>query len=550
MRAEAQPTEIDSQIDSQADLGPIKEASAIPLKRPSKTLSRWFSDKTLTKRASLNGLAALLDYAAHVLVGFIIQPVLVTGLGPYFYGVWQILDRLIGHMSAASGRPGQALKFTIAHQQTSTDYEEKRRNVGSAVVVWLVFLPVLAASGGLLTWFTPAWVKAPNEFSASVRLATALLVADLILMSLADVPRSVLQGENLGYKRMGLSTILVFVGGGFTAVAMYFKTGLIGAAASEVASTVLTGLLFVRIVRSYAPWFGITMPGWADVRRFFGLSWWFLVWRLVNQLMMASDVIVLGRLYSVGMVTHYTLTKYAAESVISLVAITVFGIAPGLGGIIGAGKTRKAIRVRSEIMMGTWLIATVMGATILLWNRCFIRLWVGEKYYAGSIPALLITLMVAQLVLIRNDANIIDLTLNLRHKVLTGTLSATMSLVFASVLVGVFHWGIVGLCLGFMVGRSILSLGYPWLVGRFLGISLYSQLKAVPRPACTMMGLFLLVPYLSRSLTVSTWIGLILSAGVTVAGVSLLAFYAGLSGDQRQCILQRIRAMLRPVRVD
>jgi len=61
MRAEAQPTEIDSQIDSQADLGPIKEASAIPLKRPSKTLSGWFSDKTLTKRASLNGLAALLD---------------------------------------------------------------------------------------------------------------------------------------------------------------------------------------------------------------------------------------------------------------------------------------------------------------------------------------------------------------------------------------------------------------------------------------------------------------------------------------------------------
>ena len=56
----------------------------------------------------------------------------------------------------------------------------------------------------------------PAEFVWPARLATVLLVSNVILLSLADVPRAVLQGENLGYKRMGLSAILVFVTGGGT----------------------------------------------------------------------------------------------------------------------------------------------------------------------------------------------------------------------------------------------------------------------------------------------------------------------------------------------
>jgi len=512
--------------------------------------SRWLSDESLTKKASLNALASALDYGAGLLVGFLINPLLVAGLGAYLYGVWQILGRLIGYISVASGRPTHALKWTIAKQQASTNYEEKRRDVGSAIAVWFLFLPLLAALGGVLAWFAPAWLKTPQELSASVRLAAGLLVANLIMISLADVPRSVLRGENLGYKRMGLSTLLVFAGGALTALALYFHTGLVGVAVAQLATSLLTGALFLQVVRSYAPWFGVARPSLQAVRRFFGLSGWFLAWSLLRQLMMASDVVVLGLLNSVEAVTTYTLTKYAPETVISLVAIVAFEITPGLGGIIGSGNLQKAVRVRSEIMAGTWLIATVVGATLLLWSRAFLQLWVGAEYYAGAVPSLLIALMVTQFVLIRNDAAIIDLTLNLRRKVLIGALSATLSLIFAGVLVSSFKLGITGLCLGFMGGRSILSLGYPWLVSRFLGAPLAAQLKGVPRPAVVTILLFVLALSVGDWGQAGTWIGLAFSVGVTVVVVSLLAFYAGLSGDQRRRIMQRVQMVMRPVSKD
>jgi hypothetical protein len=175
---------------------------------------------------------------------------------------------------------------------------------------------------------------------------------------------------------------------------------------------------------------------------------------------------------------------------------------------------------------------------------------VGKEHYSGDIPTLMIMLMITQFVLIRNDANIIDLSLNLRHKVLIGTLSATVSIIFSAMLVGFFKLGIVGLCLGFIAGRSILSLGYPWLIGRFLGVRLLAQLKSVPRPAFVTLLLFTLALTASHSLSANTWAGLTLSVGITVIVMSFLAFYSGLSNDQRKNILRRVRLVVQPAASD
>ncbi len=285
-----------------------------------------------------------------------------------------------------------------------------------------------------------------------VQLATGLLVANLIIFSLVAVPRSVLEGENLGYKRMGLSALLVFIGGGITWLALYLDTGIYGVAAATLIATLFTGILFLQVVRTYAPWFGVVRPSLAAARNFMGLSWWFLGWHSIMRLMRASDVIVLGRFDSLESVTTYTLTKYASETLIMFVAIMVFGITPGLGRIIGSGGLKKAADVRNEIMSLTWLLATVLGITIILWNWAFIGLWVGADYYAGSMANLLIVIVVVQFVLIRNDAGIIDLTLRLQRKVLLGAVSVMVSIVAAAVLVK--YLGIVGLCLGFILGYS------------------------------------------------------------------------------------------------
>lgn len=514
-----------------------------------KSFSKLLSDDSLTKKASLNAVASVLDYATRLLVSFFLTPLMVVGLGDYFFGLWQILNRLVGYITPASGRPTYALKWALANQQASTDFDQKRRYVGSTLVIWACFLPLLIGLGGVVSWFVPYWVDAPAEYVWIVRVVSGLLVANMIADTLASVPLAVLQGENLGYKRMGMSAILVVVGGGFTWLALYLETGIVGVAVSVIAATSLIGLFFVWVVRRYAPWFGVAKPRRADVRQMSGLSWWFMAWNLVTSLLLASDVVVLGLLGSVESVTDYTLTKYVPEMLIGVLVIIVFGITPGLGGIVGTKDFERAVRLRSEILSLIWLAATALGTGILLWNEVFIGLWVGTRHYSGSLPNLLIVVGAVQLVYIRSDGNIIDLTLRLSQKVLLGFLSVTLSIVAASIAVGYLKLGIPGLCLGIMAGRLILSVGYPTLISRFLGVPLSSQLKGTLRPALVTILLFSLASGLDSLLAAPAWsgvwgwIGFFLSAGVTGILLLFLSFYAGLSSEQRRTIAQRIRAV-------
>jgi O-antigen/teichoic acid export membrane protein len=140
-----------------------------------KLFSSLFSDKGLTKKAYLNLLTVVLDYGASLVVGFIITPLMVRGLGNFVFGMWQVLVRLIGYLTPASGRVAFALKATIANQQASTDYDQKRRYIGSTLLIWLLFLPILVGIGGTISWFVPYWVHATAAYVWIARSVAGLL---------------------------------------------------------------------------------------------------------------------------------------------------------------------------------------------------------------------------------------------------------------------------------------------------------------------------------------------------------------------------------------
>ena len=183
-------------------------------------VAEWRSNPDLSRKASLNTIAAALDYGARTVVELILNPMLVAGLGTYLYGAWRVLWRLTGYIWASSGRSSQALQWAIANKQHTADHEEKRRHVGSAIVVWFIFLPLLGSIGAICVWAAPYALKTPARYVGDVRITAALLVADAVALTLLTVPRSVLQGENLGYKRMGLSALLVVGQGALTALAL------------------------------------------------------------------------------------------------------------------------------------------------------------------------------------------------------------------------------------------------------------------------------------------------------------------------------------------
>lgn len=497
----------------------------------------------LSRKAGLNALASGLDYGARTVVEFVLNPILVSGLGTGLYGVWRVLWRLTGYLWATTGRSAQALQSAIANRLHSDDLDEKRRLVGAATLVSLAFVPVLAAATGVLAWLLPDLLEVAPQDAAAVRWAIVLLGIDSIALSLLTLPRSVLQGENHGYRRMGASAVLVVIGGAATAAAVWLDWGLVGVATANLAGTLVAGAMFWQVTRRHVPWFGAARPQRAEVRWFFGLSGWFMLWKLVNQLMIAGDVVVLGALASVEAVSVYSLTKFVPEAVLPLLSMLVMGGVPGLGGVIGAGEFERARRIRAEVMAITWIIATAASVSVLVWNRTFVELWVGGEFFAGDTELLLIMVTLLQLGIIRNDAFIIDLTLEVRGKVLVGLASAVVSLGIAGLLIAVWDLGISGLCIGLLLGRAMLSLLYPRMVGRAIGHPMREQLGAAVRPLLTTVVLFAGAALAGSRRIPGGWPVLVIGSALTGAATVVVAAYAGLDAAHRTVLTRRLRTL-------
>ena len=499
-------------------------------------------DSALTRRASLNVAQALLDYSVKLGVGLVIVPILLSGLGRTLFGVWEMLGRLAGYIESADGRSTHALRLVISNQQSSDDHTAKRRWIGSALAVWICFLPFWATAGALLIWLAPSITKVPPEFHFTVRVACGLMMGAVILGGLASLPESVLRGMNLGYKRMGFQAGVSLLGGALLAAAVYAGAGLIGVAAAGLVLAALTGLCFLALVRYQVPWFGAERPRRAEVRSLLGMSVWITLGDMVSKLM-ASDVLVLGVVLSAPAVTTYVLTGYAARLALNLHSLSAEAVMPGVAGIIGRQNFEQAARLRRELLAVTGVFLSAAGATILLWNRSFVHLWVGAENYAGTWTNLLIVLIAVQSAFIRCDAYLIDAALQPGRRVRVGIVSGLLTLALS---LGLTHLGgMVGLCIGILAGRSIQTVGYPLLVRGCLGKSAGLSMIWLARPLTIMALLFAAATYLGPHVLIQSRLMWVAGVAVTLVLAFAVALGLGLPAGLRAGVIDRLLHMTR-----
>ena len=518
---------------------PIAPSSPIPANTPPKAKA------TLTRRASLTAAASLLDYFAKAGVSFVITPILVTGLGRSMYGMWEMLGRLGSYMSATDGRPTEALRLVIAQKQAENDDHDKRRQVGAALVVWALMLPLILLAGSGLAWFlAPKLTKAPAMLVGDVRLACFFIVLSFCLTSLGEVPESVLRGMNLGYRRMGLQSSLNAVGGLCMVAAVWMGLGLAGLGGSQMIRAAITGIVYWLLVRKYVPWYGVARPSKPEVKGLLNMSVWLALGDGISKILLASDVLILGSVVAPALVTTYALTSYAARSAVGIHVFTAGAAIPGLGGIIGQREHARAHRARRELLLLTWLFATIVGTVVLAWNQSFIALWVGRQNYAGPWVDLLIVTATVQTMFIRIDSYVIDATLQPRLRVAVAALAAVLTISLSIALTHTF--GLIGLSCGIIVGRLVQTLSYPVLVRRCLGDdhAAGGTIRAI-RTVLVSLVLFGLAAAAGARITAASWplwIAGVLGTGITATGVALLL---GTSPTDRAVLLQRLRSLRR-----
>jgi len=491
--------------------------------------------ENLKQYAYLNTLTSLIDFAGAQLTGLIVSPFIVGGLGSSMYGIWQMLGQLTGYSKIADARATQVLKWTIAKKKNVADDTELQSDLTSAFIVTMISMPIVLILGGVISWYAPIITKAALQHYNLIRIACSFLILSLVIARVFDIYECVLRGMNLSFKRLGLRTMIIVLGGALKVGAIVLGYGLVGLSLVQIIITLVTGVTIYYVVKRNVPWLRFGKTNYKKVVSFTKLSGWNMANTTVVTLLSQSDKILLGVIAGPILVSSYSLTLFLPLAMEGIVFNIIVGAIPGVGSLIGMKEYQRVYKAWRSINDLVLIIAISAGVTIILFNQSFLNIWVGENHFAGTLANALILLVVIQELFIKQDGYIITATLELKKKVIITLITVLISVALGLLLIK--NYGVIGLCISLFAGRSFLFFYQRKILEEKIKINKAQSLFCFVQPVFVSLLLLSAALSLSFNWGQTNLYFLVFMAPVTFALSGFLLYYTGLVPERRAALI-------------
>lgn len=487
--------------------------------------------ENLKLRAYLNTLTSLIDFVGAQVTGLIVSPFIVGGLGSSMYGIWQMLGQLTGYSKIADSRATQVLKWTIAKKKNIATNAELQTDLSSAFIVTLVSMPIVLIIGSIISWYAPIITKAEPQYYSLIRVTSSLLILSLVIARVFDIYECILRGMNLSFKRMGFRTLLIVIGGGLKIGVILLGYGIIGLSVVQVLITLITGAVIYSIVKKNVPWFGFGKTNYKEVIRFTKLSGWNMANTTAITLLSQSDKIFLGIIAGPVLVSTYSLTLFLPVAIGGIIFNIIVGAIPGIGTLIGLKEYEKIYKAWRSINDLVFLLAIGSGVTIILFNDSFLSLWVGREHFAGNVANALLMVLIIQELFIKQDGYVITATLELKKKVFITLISIIISLLVGLLMIKTY--GIVGLCISLLAGRTFLFFAQRGIVEKEIKIDKIKSLFSFAQPFLVSILMLSAAFYISYVINQVSFIQMAFLVPLTFLASIGIFFTLGLNSDRR-----------------
>ncbi|MBM4448413.1 MAG: hypothetical protein FJ015_04145, partial [Chloroflexi bacterium] len=406
---------------------------------------------SLTARAGLNFASQILQSGAHFLVGFVVVPIVVRGLGRELYGAWVIIQQTVGYLSLSDMRPMGTLKYTLGVRQHLSDTDEKRRQIGAALLLWCLTFPIfLAMAAGAVIW-APSFIRVGSAHMVTVRWSLVIILFSVAMDRVLAIPANVLRAQNIEYKAMGLQAATVLAGGMFMAGAIYAGYGLIGVAGASLAALLLSSTIRFFVAKRFLTWFGVSRPSMPEVKRFAGLTVWTTLHALGQMLMIGGDIFIAGIVLGPDSAAIYATTQAALRMATEPLGKFLFSCSPGVYGLCGQRAWERLAIIRIELWVMCLSALAVVGSVVVILNKPFLSLWVGEGFFGGHPLNLCLVFVALGKLLYMIDSFVMGGMLELRRLSLASITSCVFGLGTGVLLSS--KYGVTGMALGACIAQ-------------------------------------------------------------------------------------------------
>jgi len=346
--------------------------------------------------AARNLASNYVAYAASILSGLILTPIIIGAIGKEGYGAWAFIISLTTILRLLDfGVTPTVIRFTALHRGRMA-YAEIDNLASAGFAVYIVAGVISVAVGLVLAWFLPHMIDLSPGLQRPAQIAVVIAVLDLGTQAPLSLFGSLLKGAQ---RFDVLST------GAVISIVVYAALVVVVLAAHPSIELLAAIALLATIVRLGYPIFFIRreLPGLRisaslvslrDIRSLLGYSWFAFMGHAAGKVVYSSDIIVIGAILGAEKVALYA------------VATRLFGLASRVAQI----GTELLLPLQSELegraehdrqrgfvisgVRSSMCVAVLLSLPLVILPSWILTAWLGSGFGASVVPLALLGLAV------------------------------------------------------------------------------------------------------------------------------------------------------------
>jgi O-antigen/teichoic acid export membrane protein len=397
----------------------------------------------------------VLGVVVSIVLGLAVTSRVVHAVGAAPWGSWAVCQQLLAYVGLVDLGVSVLLARDVARLRGTTRDPSTLRDLLAAALKTATIL----MAGGVLVLNVILLVSARD--SSSSQLPNLLSIAgNALLLSLplrlgAFVLSGLLDVDFVAFQ----SSVLSVLAGVAMLVVVHFGLGVVGIASAWAVQQILSGVVTTMRARYLL---SEEFPSCRQIMRARLLvgrqNGWVTLNQVCNVALNASDVIVAGRLLGFTEAARYSITSRAFNVLGAVPGAAAQASAPFLAALSSGEKT-VAGRAAAALTLCIGCVAAWLVACVLVANRAFVSVWVGEAQFGGiTLTAILGVLFL----LTQVGGTLVQIAFNFGNVViapLTAFASSVLFIVSCGPLTTAY--GILGPAVA-LVG-SILAASFPFL---------------------------------------------------------------------------------------
>jgi O-antigen/teichoic acid export membrane protein len=480
-------------------------------------------------------------YAASIVSGLVVTPVLLHSIGKVEFGIWAVIGSLVVYLSLLDVGVGPSIVRMGAEYRGRRAPEETSALASTGLTLYAAIALLTVPVGLGLAWIAPLIIDTPEHLVGPTRVATLLLVLGFVLRFPLGLYTNLLIAQQRWDVTNFASVVSIVLYAGAVVLLLPRTGGLVLLAALTLGATL------VRLVLPLL-WVGRELPGLrfrralvtrARMRELLSFSWQNFLLHTAARVVFSADLIVVAVVLGPVAAALYALPAKLFSLAFGLGTAGTNLLYPAYAELEGAEEHERQQRlVRSGLRAGM-VVALLLALPFILIPDQLLYAWVGPGYGDSVAPLILLGCVL----LVHQPISILAqyLIARARQQGLALVLIATVAVNVALSVVLASSVGIWGVAFSTLV-TDLAAFAYivPRLVSPVAGVSTRTILVDLLRPVATALPAALLVLVgVARLFDPETLLGLAPLGALWVMAAAPLLIRFGLGRDE-QFALRRL----------